>query len=117
VHGHENEIDAGEGEPEVKLAERLVEATAEEFRKPEKQCAEDGECGGDTHDKMEMSGDEFVADSRGGEIATCEENPRNSAGQEEGNETNGEEHRGIELYARVPQRAQPTDQQNRGGQT
>jgi len=117
VHGHEDEIDAGEGEPEMKLAKRLVESAAKEFWKPEKQCAEDGERSGDTHDEMEMSGDEFVADGRGGEIASREEDSRNSAGHEERNETDGEQHRGVELDARVPERAEPTDQQNRCGQT
>src|SRR5882724_4468434 len=101
----------------MNLAERLVESAAEEFRKPEKQRAEDGERGRDTHDEMEMSGDEFVADSRGGEIASREEDSRNSARHEERNETDGEQHRGVELKARVPERAQPTDQQNHGGQT
>src|SRR6267142_4486197 len=100
----------------MKLAERFVESAAEEFRKPEKQRAKDGERGRDAHNQMEMSGDEFVADSRGGEIASREEDSRNSARHEERNETDGEQHRGVELKARVPQRAKPTDQEERGGQ-
>ena len=82
VQGHEDKIDAGEGEPEMNLAKRLVEPAAEEFWKPEKQGAKDGEGGGDAHDEMEMSGDKFVADGCGGEIAACKEDSRNSAGHE-----------------------------------
>src|SRR5713101_9181398 len=117
VHRHEDTVDAGEGNPEVEFAKRLVQAAAKKFGEPEKQCAKDGERGRDAHDEMEMAGDEIVADGSGGEIVAREENPRESAGEKKRNEAEREKHGGVELNARVPERAEPTDQQDGGGQS
>src|SRR5258708_26120640 len=82
VHGHEDAVDAGEGQPEMNFTERLVQAAAKHFGEPEEQRAKNGERGGDAHDEMEMAGNEIVADGRGGEIGACEGNPGESAGAE-----------------------------------
>src|SRR5260370_19623910 len=67
---------------------------------------------------MEMAGDEIVADgSSGGEIVAREENSGESAGEKKRNETEREKHGGVELDARVPECAEPTDQEDRGGQS
>src|SRR3982074_1857952 len=110
VHGHEDAVDAGEGQPEMNFAERFVQAAAKKFGEPEKQCAENGECRRDAHDKMEMAGDEIVADGSDGEVMAREENSGESAGKKKRNETEREKHGGIELHAPVPERAKPTDQ-------
>src|SRR5207302_10610716 len=82
VHGHENAIDAGEGQPEMNFAERLVQAAAKKFGEPEKQRAKNGERRGHAHDQMEMAGDEIVADGgSGGEIVAREKNSGEPAGE------------------------------------
>src|SRR5215467_2461821 len=43
MHGHEDAIDAGEGEPEMDLAKRFVQGPAKQLWKPKKQGGEDGE--------------------------------------------------------------------------
>src|SRR5207249_9797493 len=88
------------------------------FGKPEKQRAKNGERRGDAHDQMEMAGDEIVADGNcGGEIVAREENSGEPAGEKKRNETEREKHGGVELDARVPERAEPTDDENRGRQS
>src|SRR5207302_2194696 len=102
----------------MNFAERFVQAAAKKFGKPEKQRAKNGERRGHAHDQMEMAGDEIVADSRsGGEIAAREENPGEPAGEKKRNETEREKHGGVELDARVPECAEPTDDEDRGRQT
>src|SRR2546430_15860617 len=77
VHRHEGAVDAGKGQPEMKFAERLVQAAAKKVGKPEKQRAKNCKGRGDTHHEMEMAGDEIGADSgSGGEIEACEEKGR-----------------------------------------
>src|SRR5260370_40602522 len=117
VHGHEHALGAGKGSPEMKLAERFVQAAAKKFGEPEKQGAKNGERRRHAHDQMEMAGDEIVADGSGGEIVTRQENPGESAGEKKRNETEREKHCGLELDARVPERSEPTDQKDRGGQS
>src|SRR6266446_1189618 len=118
VHGHENTVDAGEGQPEMKFAERYVQAAAKKFREPEKECAENGECRSDAHDEVEMAGDEIVADGgSGGEIVARQENSGKSAREKERNETEREKHRGVQLDTRVPECGEPTDDQDRSGQS
>src|SRR5437879_7685536 len=96
VHGHENAVDTGESQPEVKFAERLVQAAAKKFGEPEKQRAENGEGRSDAHDEMEMAGDEIVADgSSRGEILARQENSGKSPGEKKRNETEREKHRGV----------------------
>src|SRR2546430_15292618 len=74
VHRHEGAVDAGKGQPEMKFAERLVQAAAKKFGKPEKQSAKNCKGRGDTHHEMEMAGDEIVADSgSGGGVVAGEE--------------------------------------------
>src|SRR2546430_4671823 len=82
VHGHKDAVNAGEGDPEVQFAKRLVQAAAEEFGEPEKQCAKNGERGCDAHDEMEMAGDEIVADGSGGEIVAGAGKSREAAREE-----------------------------------
>src|SRR5713226_7734842 len=101
----------------MNLAERFVQATAKKFGEPEKQGAKNGECRGHAHDQMEMAGDEIVADGSGGEIVAREENSGESAGEKKRNEAEREKHGGVELDARVPECAEPTDQEDRGGQS
>src|SRR6266852_6275028 len=101
----------------MNLAERFVQATAEKFGEPEKQGAKNGECRGHAHDQMEMAGDEIVADGSGGEIVTREENSGESAGEKKRNEAEREKHGGVQLHTRIPERAEPTDQQDRGGES
>src|SRR5437879_9534714 len=118
VHRHEGAVDASKGQPEMKFAERLVQAAAKKFGKPEKQRAENGERRGDAHDEMEMAGDEIVADGgSGGEIAARQENPGEPAGEKKRNEAEHEKHGGVELDARVPEGAEPTDDKYRCGQS
>src|SRR5438445_11375511 len=118
VHRHEGAVDAGKGQPEMKFAERLVQAAAKKFGEPEKQRAKNGERRGHAHDRMEMAGDEIVADGgSGGEIAAREENSGEPAGEKKRNEAEGEKHGGVELDARVPECAEPTDDKYRCGQT
>src|SRR3989442_12368927 len=110
VHRHEGAVDAGKGQPEMKFAERLVQAAAKKFGKPEKQRAKNCKGRGDTHHEMEMAGDEIVADSgSGGEIVACEENAGQSTGEKKGNKTEREKHGGDGAAASDPQRGQPTD--------
>src|SRR5713226_7099279 len=66
---------------------------------------------------MEMAGDEIVADGGSSEIVAGEENSRESAGEKKGNEAEREKHGGVELHASVPERAEPTDQQDGGGES
>src|SRR3989440_1994366 len=116
VHGHENAIDAGERQPEMNFAERLVQAAAKKFGKPEKQRAKNGERRGDAHDEMEMAGDEIVADGgSGGEIVARQENPGEPAGEKKRNETEREKHGGVELGPRVPERGETTGDEDGGG--
>src|SRR6266576_2060186 len=118
VHGHENAVDTGESQPEMKFAERLVQATTKEFGEPEKQRAKNGKRCRDAHDEMEMAGDEIVADGgSGGKIVARQENPGKSAGKKKRNATDRKKHRGVELDARVPERAEPTEDQDRSGQS
>src|SRR2546430_15186488 len=113
VHGHENAVDASEGQPEMKFAERLVQATAKKFGEPEKQRAKNGERRGDAHDEMEMAGDEIVADGgSGGEIVARQENTGEPAGEKKRDENQREKHCGVELDAGVPKRAKPTEDEN-----
>src|SRR2546428_9125770 len=90
VHGHEYAVDAGEGQPEMNFAERLVQAAAKKFRKPEKQRAKNGECRRDAHDEMEMAGDEIVAHNSGGEIVAGQENSGKAPGRKKRNVTQGQ---------------------------
>src|SRR5260370_37294473 len=99
----------------MNFAERLVQAAAKKLGEPEKQRAENGECRGNAHDKMEMAGDEIVADGSGGEIVARQENPGKSAGEKKRNETEREEHGGVELHARGPEDAKTSDEENHGG--
>src|SRR5258707_905833 len=93
VHGHENTVDAGEGQPEMKFAERFVQAAAKKFREPEKECAENGECRSDAHDEVEMAGDEIVADGgSGGEIVARQEKSGKAAREKKRNEKERERH-------------------------
>src|SRR5713226_8392749 len=66
---------------------------------------------------MEMAGDEIVADGSGGQIVARQENPGESAGEKKRNEAEREKHGGVELDARVPERAEPTDEEDAGGQS
>src|SRR5713226_4699364 len=66
---------------------------------------------------MEMAGDEIVADGGSSEIVAGEENSRESAGEKKGNGAEREKHGGVELHASVPERAEPTDQQDGGGES
>src|SRR5208282_2352211 len=117
VHGHEHTINSCKSEPEVQLAEGFVEMAREYFWKPEKKSAKDCECGGNAHHEMKVAGDEFVADGSSGEIVAHEKKPGNSASQEKRNESEGEKHRRIELDLGVPESAEPTTQEDAGGQT
>src|SRR5713226_8151455 len=117
VHRHEDGVDAGEGQPEMNLAERFVQAAAKKFGEPEKQGAENSECRRDAHDEMEMAGNEIVADGSGGEIVAREENPGESAGEKKRNEAEREKHGSVELDARIPECAEPTDQEDCVGQS
>src|SRR5882762_4112469 len=99
----------------MNFAERFVQAAAKKFGEPEKECSKNGESSRDAHHQMEMAGDEVVRDGSGGEIVACEKNPGESAGEKKRNETQHKKHGGVELDARVPQCAEPTDQENRGG--
>ncbi len=117
MHGHENAIDAGESEPEMNFAERFVQTASKKFGEPEKQRAENRERRGDAHHQMEMAGDEIVADGGGGEIMAREKNSGEAAGEKKRNETEREKHGGIELDAGVPESAEPTDEEDRGGQS
>src|SRR2546426_6372722 len=117
VHGHEDAVDACERQPEMNLAERFVQPAAKQFGKPEKQRAKNGECRRDAHDEMEMASDEIVADGSSGEIVAPQENSGESAGEKKRNETEREKHGGVELHARIPQCAKPTEQQDCGGQS
>ena len=83
VHGHEDTVDAGEGNPEVEFAKRLVQAAAKKFGEPEEQCAKNGEGGRDAHDQMEVAGDKIVANGSRREIVAGEENPGESAGEKQ----------------------------------
>src|SRR5260370_539553 len=74
----------------MNFAERFVQAAAKEFGEPEKQCAKNRECRRDAHDKMEMAGDEIVADGTGGKIVAREENPEKTPRKKKHNETNRE---------------------------
>src|SRR6266566_351806 len=118
VHGHKDAIDAGEGQPEMNFAEWLVQAATKEFGEPEKQRAKNGKRRRDAHDEMEMAGDEIVADGgSGGKIVARQENPGKSAGKKKRNETERKKHRGVVLDARIPKRAEPTEDQDRSGQS
>src|ERR1700739_3351964 len=109
VHGHEDRVDAGKGHPEVSFAKRLVQASAKQLGEPEKQCAKNGKRCGHAHDVMEMAGDEIVADGSSGKIVAGKENPRESAGEKKRNEAEREKHGVVELHARTPKYAEPTD--------
>src|SRR2546429_5584736 len=86
VHGHEDTVDAGEGNPEVEFAQRLVQAAAKKFGEPEEQGAKNGEGGRDAHDQMEMAGDKIAANGSRREIVAGEgktrETPREKKGKE-----------------------------------
>src|SRR3989442_14697623 len=110
VHGHEYAVDAGEGQPEMNFAERLVQAAAKKFRKPEKQRAKNGECRRDAHDEMEMAGDEIVAHNSGGEIVARQENSGKSAGEEKRNENEREKHGGNEVGTRGSEGGEPNEE-------
>src|SRR5712692_1047490 len=100
----------------MNFAESFVQAAAKKFGEPEKQCAKNRECRRNAHDEMKMTSDEIVADGSGGKIVAGEENSGESAGEKKRNEAEREKHGGVELDARVPECAEPTDQQDRGGQ-
>src|ERR1700694_5585276 len=97
VHGHENEIDAYEGKPEMNFAERFIEAAAKEFREPKKERAQDRESRRNAHDQMEVAGDEIVADGSGREVVAREENSGESTGKEKRNKTEGKQHGSDEV--------------------
>src|SRR6266481_7193854 len=117
VHGHENAVDANEGQPEMDFAERLVQSAAKHFGESEKQGAENGQRRCDSHDEVEMAGDKIVADGSGGKIVGGQENPRKAAREKKRNESDSEKHGGVELDARVPERAEPTHPENCGRQS
>src|SRR5258708_39624948 len=64
MHGHEDTVDAGEGNPEVKFTQRLVRGAAEKFGEPEKQRAKDWEPGRGAHEQKGRAGYE-TAETRG----------------------------------------------------
>src|SRR6266852_1885175 len=101
----------------MNFAERFVQTAAKKFREPEKQCAKDRERRGDAHDQMEMAGDEIVANGCGGLIVAREENSGESAGEKKRNEAECEKHGGVQLHTRIPERTEPTDQQDGGGES
>src|SRR5258708_11801528 len=115
VHRHEDTVDAGEGNPEVEFAKRLVQAPAKKFWEPEKQRAKNCERGRDAHDEMEMAGDEIVADGSGGEIVAGQENSGDSAGKKKGNEIEREKDGGVEPGPRGLQSSEATGHENSGG--
>ena len=98
MHGHEDAIDPGERQPEVNFAERLIEAAAKHFGKPEEQGAEYGKCRGNTHDQVKVTSDEVVTRRGSGKVLTREEQSGEAAGEKERNETDGEKH-GAAIYA------------------
>src|SRR5207302_8389892 len=101
----------------MNFAERFVQAAAKKFGEPEKHSAKNGGCRRYAHYEMKMAGDEIVANGSSGEIMASEENSGESAGEKKGDETQGKKHSRVELNARVPQCAEPTDQEDRGGQS
>src|SRR5258708_40332919 len=108
VHRHEDTVDAGEGNPEVEFAKRLVQAPAKKFWEPEKQRAKNCERGRDAHDEMEMAGDEIVADGSGGEIVAGQENSGDPPGKKKGKENEREKQGGGGVEPRRPQKCRAT---------
>src|SRR5260370_42194659 len=108
MHGHGDAVDAGEGEPEMNLAERFVQAAAKHFREPEKQGGENRECGGDAHDEMEMAGDEIVTDSGSGEIMAGEGKHGEGGGEKKRKGNKKKKDRGGEGEERGAERGEAT---------
>src|SRR2546430_16446929 len=96
VHGHEDTVDAGEGNPEVEFAQRLVQAAAKKFGEPEEQGAKNGEGGRDAHDKMEKAGDKIAANGRNSESVRGGGEHGKPAGGKKGKENQSEKQNGGE---------------------
>ena len=93
VHGHEDAVDADEGEPEVDLAERLVQHPAEHLREPEVRGREDAEDRRHAHDQVEVRDHEVRVVQVQVERGLRQEEARQAAGDEQRHEAEREQHR------------------------
>ena len=96
----------------MEFAERLVQAAAVEFRKPEEQRAENRERCGDAHHQMKVPGDEIVGDRGYCDVVACEEQSRKSTGKKQRDEPDGKEHRGRQPNLSGPHRTEPACQKH-----
>src|SRR5947209_13020140 len=102
MHGHEDRVGANQGEAEVNLAQAFVHHAAKHLGHPVISSSEDAEDGGHTHDQVEVGGYEGRVVQRYVESWLSQERSAESAGHEQGNEADGEQHRRVEANASAP---------------
>ncbi|MNT46759.1 hypothetical protein D3C72_1834280 [compost metagenome] len=102
MHREEDEVSADEGDPEVKLAHRLVEHPAGDLRIPVVDGTEDDEDGCDTHDHVKMRNDEHGVGKRHVDDDVAEEEAGEPAIDEGDDEAERKQHRQVEVNVAAP---------------
>src|SRR5260370_6654184 len=109
VQRRKDGVHADKREPEMDFAEALAQVASEHFRRPEIGGGENAEDGRDAHNQVEMGDDEIGVVEEQVNRGLCQKQTGNPAGNKQGNESNGKEHRAGELNLPAPERAQPVE--------
>src|SRR5262249_22284236 len=102
MHRDEGGVGAEKGDPEVELAQALIHEPTEDSREPEVDAGERGEASGHGHDQVEVGDNEVGVVQVAIQAWLREDRAGESAGYEERDEADGEQHGGSELNAAAP---------------
>src|ERR1700757_1139192 len=92
VHGHENRVGADKTKPEVQASQSFAHHASEHFWKPVIGCGENAEDRRDTHDQVKVTRYEIGVVQLDVEHGLRQEGPADSAGNEQGNKSDGKQH-------------------------
>ena len=105
MHRHKDRVRSGERKKEVHPSPGLVHHPAEHLREPVICTSEHAEDRSNTHDQMKVTDHKRCIVQRNIKHRLCQERPAQSSRDEQRNEPNGEQHRGVEAYPSTPDRA------------
>src|SRR5712692_11026843 len=102
MHRHEDGVHAYKRKPEVDFAEAFAQVASEHFRRPEIGGGKNAEDGRDAHNQVEMGDDEIGVVEEQVNGGLRQKQTGNPAGNKQGNESDGKEHRAGELNLSTP---------------
>ena len=111
----EGGVETDEGQPEVDLAEAVVQQSAGHLREPEVHAAEDGEHDGAEQHIVEVSDHKVAVGHMPVDRWGGQQNPGQAAEQEGDQKTDGEHHRCFEAELPSPHGADPVEELDAGG--